>query len=307
MYLRPVAAVRGRGRALLRGLQQRHPVADLPRRHRPGDVPPALVRRPTRRSTAGSPRPSARSPPRARTVWVHDYQLQLVPAMVRELRPDVRIGWFNHIPFPPVELFAQLPWRRAVLEGLLGADFLGLPAGRRRPELRPRLPPAARACRPRATRSRSHAPDGQRARVRASAVPDLDRLRRARGARQAARDASQRAKEIRESLGNPEHPAARRRPARLHQGHRPPDQGVRRAARGGPGRPAERGVRPGGHPEPRARRGLPRAARRRSRATVGRINGEHSRHRRRRPSSTSTTPTRGRRWRRSSWPPTSCS
>src|SRR6478609_7624788 len=59
------------------------------------------------------------------TVWVHDYQLQLVPAMVRELRPDVRIGWFNHIPFPPVELFAQLPWRRALVEGLLGADFLG--------------------------------------------------------------------------------------------------------------------------------------------------------------------------------------
>jgi trehalose 6-phosphate synthase len=45
--------------------------------------------------------------------------------MVRVIRPDVRIGWFNHIPFPPVELFAQLPWRRALVEGLLGADFLG--------------------------------------------------------------------------------------------------------------------------------------------------------------------------------------
>jgi len=59
------------------------------------------------------------------TVWVHDYQLQLVPAMIRAIRPDVRIGWFNHIPFPPVELFAQLPWRRALVEGLLGADYLG--------------------------------------------------------------------------------------------------------------------------------------------------------------------------------------
>jgi len=59
------------------------------------------------------------------TVWVHDYHLQLVPAMVRSIRDDVRIGWFDHIPFPPVELFAQLPWRRAVVEGLLGADFLG--------------------------------------------------------------------------------------------------------------------------------------------------------------------------------------
>ena len=59
------------------------------------------------------------------TVWVHDYQLQLVPRMVRELRPDVRIGFFNHIPFPPLELFAQLPWRTAVVEGLLGADLIG--------------------------------------------------------------------------------------------------------------------------------------------------------------------------------------
>jgi trehalose 6-phosphate synthase len=59
------------------------------------------------------------------TVWVQDYQLQLLPRMLRDQRPDLRIGWFNHIPFPAVELFAQIPWRRAILEGLLGADFLG--------------------------------------------------------------------------------------------------------------------------------------------------------------------------------------
>ena len=60
------------------------------------------------------------------TVWVHDYQLQLVPAMLRELRPDdLRIGFFNHIPFPGYEIFAQLPWRRQLVEGLLGADLLG--------------------------------------------------------------------------------------------------------------------------------------------------------------------------------------
>jgi trehalose 6-phosphate synthase len=53
-------------------------------------------------------------------VWVQDYQLQLVPAMLRKLRPDLRIGFFLHIPFPPVELFWQLPWRRRILEGLLG-------------------------------------------------------------------------------------------------------------------------------------------------------------------------------------------
>ena len=59
------------------------------------------------------------------TVWVQDYQMQLVPQMLRELRPDLRIGFFLHIPFPPAELFQQLPWRRQILEGLLGADLVG--------------------------------------------------------------------------------------------------------------------------------------------------------------------------------------
>ena len=62
---------------------------------------------------------------RGGTVWVHDYQLQLVPGFIRELRPDVRVGFFLHIPFPPLELFAQLPWRRQVLAGILGADLVG--------------------------------------------------------------------------------------------------------------------------------------------------------------------------------------
>jgi trehalose 6-phosphate synthase len=59
------------------------------------------------------------------TVWVNDYQLQLVPAMLRTIRPDVRIGFFNHIPFPGYEIFAQLPWRRQIIDGLLGADLVG--------------------------------------------------------------------------------------------------------------------------------------------------------------------------------------
>jgi trehalose 6-phosphate synthase len=58
-------------------------------------------------------------------VWVQDYQLQLVPAMLRKLRPDLRIGFFLHIPFPPVELFMQLPRRMEILHGLLGADLVG--------------------------------------------------------------------------------------------------------------------------------------------------------------------------------------
>ncbi|SFK17107.1 trehalose-6-phosphate synthase [Cellulomonas sp. KH9] len=63
------------------------------------------------------------------TVWVHDYQLQLVPAYLRALRPDLRIGYFHHIPFPPLEIFAQLPWRKQVVEGLLGADLIGFQRG----------------------------------------------------------------------------------------------------------------------------------------------------------------------------------
>lgn len=59
------------------------------------------------------------------TVWVQDYQLQLVPKMLREARPDLVIGFFNHIPFPAYGLYSQLPWRAQILEGLLGADLIG--------------------------------------------------------------------------------------------------------------------------------------------------------------------------------------
>jgi trehalose 6-phosphate synthase len=59
------------------------------------------------------------------TVWVQDYQLQLVPKMLREIRPDLTIGFFNHIPFPAYGIFSQLPWRAQIIEGLLGADVIG--------------------------------------------------------------------------------------------------------------------------------------------------------------------------------------
>jgi trehalose 6-phosphate synthase len=64
------------------------------------------------------------SPPDA-IVWVHDYQLQLVPEMLRRQRDDVTIGFFLHIPFPPPELFTRLPWRTEIVEGLLGCDLVG--------------------------------------------------------------------------------------------------------------------------------------------------------------------------------------
>ncbi len=74
---------------------------------------------------------AARAAAPGATVWVHDYQLQLVPRMLREARPDLTIGFFLHIPFPPPELFLQLPWRSEIVQGLLGADLVGfhLPGG----------------------------------------------------------------------------------------------------------------------------------------------------------------------------------
>ena len=59
------------------------------------------------------------------TVWVHDYQLLLLPQYIKEKRPDVSVGFFLHIPFPSFEVFRTLPWREELLEGMLGADLLG--------------------------------------------------------------------------------------------------------------------------------------------------------------------------------------
>src|SRR5699024_2559871 len=135
-------------------------------------------------------------------VWIHDYQLQLVPALVRERRSDVRIGWFNHIPFPPVELFAQLPWRSRIIEGLLGADYLGF---QRQADAQNFLR-AARQLDGRTTKGETVTttdPDGSVRVVRASAVPisvdyeGLDELARTPAV-------EQRAEQIRASLGDPE-------------------------------------------------------------------------------------------------------
>jgi trehalose 6-phosphate synthase/phosphatase len=59
------------------------------------------------------------------TIWVHDYQLMLLPALLRARLPEARIGFFLHIPFPSSEVFRVLPWRREILDGLLGADLVG--------------------------------------------------------------------------------------------------------------------------------------------------------------------------------------
>ncbi len=58
-------------------------------------------------------------------IWIQDYHLMLVPQLIRSKRPHAKIGWFCHIPWPSPDLFAILPWRREVLEGLLNSDLLG--------------------------------------------------------------------------------------------------------------------------------------------------------------------------------------
>ncbi len=58
-------------------------------------------------------------------VWVHDYQLVLLPQLLRARLPDARIGFFLHVPFPSTEVLRILPWREEVLRGLLGADVIG--------------------------------------------------------------------------------------------------------------------------------------------------------------------------------------
>ncbi len=59
------------------------------------------------------------------TIWIHDYQLLLLPGLLRQVQPDCTIGFFQHIPFPSYELFRLIPWRKELLEAMLGADLLG--------------------------------------------------------------------------------------------------------------------------------------------------------------------------------------
>ncbi|HET9876139.1 MAG TPA: trehalose-6-phosphate synthase [Mycobacterium sp.] len=139
------------------------------------------------------------------TVWVQDYQLQLVPKMLRTLRPDLTIGFFLHIPFPPVELFMQLPWRTEIIEGLLGADLVGfhLAGGAQNFLFLARhLTNAATSRGSVGVRSRFGEARLESRTVRVGAFPisiDSGALdHKARG-----RDIRRRAKEIRAELGNP--------------------------------------------------------------------------------------------------------
>ncbi|MBR9845774.1 MAG: bifunctional alpha,alpha-trehalose-phosphate synthase (UDP-forming)/trehalose-phosphatase, partial [Algicola sp.] len=59
------------------------------------------------------------------TVWVHDYQLLLLPKLIKDKKPNTTIGFFLHIPYPSYEIFRTFPWREELLHGMLGADLIG--------------------------------------------------------------------------------------------------------------------------------------------------------------------------------------
>lgn len=62
---------------------------------------------------------------RGASVWIHEYNLWLVPGMLRQLRPDVKIGFFHHTAFPPADIFNIIPWRREIVGSLLQCDYIG--------------------------------------------------------------------------------------------------------------------------------------------------------------------------------------
>ncbi|MGH7823454.1 MAG: alpha,alpha-trehalose-phosphate synthase (UDP-forming) [Candidatus Binatia bacterium] len=68
---------------------------------------------------------AARMVPANGLVWIHDFQLSLVPAMLRSLRRGARIAMFWHIPFPPSAVFRVNPWAREIVRGMLGSDLIG--------------------------------------------------------------------------------------------------------------------------------------------------------------------------------------
>ncbi len=58
-------------------------------------------------------------------IWVHDYHLMLAPDLIRGARPEARVAFFLHIPFPPYDIFRLMPWDRELLRGMLGSDLIG--------------------------------------------------------------------------------------------------------------------------------------------------------------------------------------
>ena len=234
------------------------------------------------------------------TVWIQDYQLQLVPQMLRDLRPDLRIGFYLHIPFPPGRALQPAAVAPPDPRGAARRRPDRLPARRRRRQLRAPGPPPRRAQDAPRPGLPARRPDRE-----GRGLPDLDRLRGLRGARPLRGRAGAGRRDPR-GARQPAQGLPRHRPPRLHQGHRGPAARVRRADRRGRARRRGRRLRAGGHPVARAGRAVPHPARRHRPAGRAGSTATWARSASRR-SPTSTRPTRARRWRRSTGPPTSWS
>ncbi len=256
IHLRPGAAVGRRGARLLRGLLQRHAVADLPRRHRAGLLPPRLVvelpdrqpalRRGRRRGGGrGRPRVGAGLPAPARA----GPRAQAAPRRAhRVVQPH---------PLPSGRALRPAALAHPAARRPPRGRLPRLPAPGRLAQLRARVPPAAR--RPHEARHRHRR--GQPSPGACGRHPHLRRLQGPRGARPATGRHGASPRDPRQP-GRPRGAHARRRPARLHQGHPAPAQGLRGAAQRAPHRPAGGDPRAGRHAEPRARRRLPQPAQR---------------------------------------------
>ena len=220
------------------------------------------------RSTGASPRPPPAQAAPGATVWVHDYQLQLVPRHAPRAAPGPADRLLQPHPVPRLRDLRPAALAPADRRRPARRRPARLPAPERRHQLPAGLPPGGRADHPRradpgarparAAQNRAAVRAAPPSRSRSTLRPRFEELAGA------ATDVQARAGEIRASaLGDPEPGAARRRPARLHQGDPAPaarptarclDEGLLDRARGGAGA--------GGQPEPGAGRAVPAAARR---------------------------------------------
>ena len=191
--------------------------------------------------------------PRTR-VWVHDFQLMLVPAMLRAARPDLAVGFFLHIPFPSSEIYRMLPAREQILDGLLGADYIAFQTGDDRRHFRS-------SCLRILGIDSSHSSIVADDRAVGLGVQpigiDVAGFRAA-----AAEPATAAALAEIEQQYEGAHARPRRRAARLLEGHRPEAAGVRAVPRRQPGPRRDDHDAAGARPLPARERAVPRATRR---------------------------------------------
>ena len=298
LSLVPVALTRPGGRGVLRGLLQRHPLAALPRRRRQAGVPPRVVGLLRRGQPALRRRGRPRWRPRARPSGCRTTSSSWCRRCCASSGPTCGSASTSTSRSRPAELFSQLPWRRQILEGLLGADLVGF-------QLSGAAANFVRLVRQRVGhkthRDTVYLPDGRP--VKATAFPisidtaGFEELARSEGGRGARRRDPRGARQPAKDL-------PRRRPARLHQGHLRPAARVRRADRRRAPRRRGRRLRPGRD----ARRGSGSSSTAScattstgwSAASTATSAGSAARR-----SPTSTPPTPARRWPRSTGPPTS--